>query len=134
MPTASSVPVRNAGRSYLLEFCAVLALYVLAIVARDWAVAHVADPNLVLAAKAAPVLPIWLAFFVVVRHYRRIDEYERLRMLKELSIAFGLTSCALISYSLLMDAGLPPLAITWAWPTLAASWGLTRAIFSIAER
>jgi len=132
--SAATAPVRNAGRSYIFEFSAVMALYVLAIIGRDWTVGHVSDPNLVLAARIAPILPIWLAFWAVVRHYRRIDEYGRLRMLKELSIAFGLTSCALISYSLLMDAGLPPLAITWAWPTLAASWGLTRAILSIADR
>jgi hypothetical protein len=32
-----------------------------------------------------------------------------------------------------MDAGLPPLAITWAWPTLAVSWALTTAIMQIAD-
>ena len=130
---ATAAPVKYAGRTYLIELSIVMGFYVVAIVSREWPLAHTANAGLILLIKLLPVLPIWLAFLAVVRHYRRIDEYERLKLLKTLAIAFGITSCSLVSYSFLMDAGLPPLAITWAWPTLAVSWALTSAILQIAE-
>jgi hypothetical protein len=81
-----------------------------------------------------PVLPIWLTFLAVWRYYRRIDEFERLKLLQAVSIAFGIGSCLIVTYSFLADVGMPELAITWAWPTLACSWALTTAFISIAKR
>jgi hypothetical protein len=131
---AATAPVKFASRAYLIELSTVMGFYVAAIVARTWLLAHTADPMLGQAIKLMPVLPIWLCFLAVLRHYRRIDEYERLQLLKTLAIAFGITSCTLVSYSFGTDAGLPPLAITWAWPTLAVSWGLTAAILGIVNK
>ena len=131
---AAAAPVKNAGRSYLIEFCLVLGLYVLAVLARPWLIEHAPDDTWVIAAKLVPIIPIWLMLVAVWRHYLRIDEFERLKFLETVAIAFGIGSCAIVSYAFLEDAGLPQLAITWAWPTLAASWGLTSAIMSIAKR
>jgi hypothetical protein len=132
--STKSAPVKLAGRAYLIEFSLVIALYVGAVLVRPWLIAHAADSHLVLAAKLLPVLPIWLMLVAVWRHYRRIDEFARLRFLETVAIAFGVGSCAIVSYAFLVDAGLPELALTWAWPTLAASWGITSAIFSIVDR
>jgi hypothetical protein len=126
-------PVKYAGRAYLIELILTMGLYVAAVSARPWLVGHAAAPGLVLAAKVLPALPVWLTLGVVWRYYRRIDELERLKILQTLAIAFGVGSCLLVTYSFLEDAGLPPLALTWAWPTLAVSWALTSAIMSIAE-
>jgi len=131
---AAAAPVKNAGRSYLIEFCLVLGLYVLAVLLRPWLIEHAPDDTWVIAAKLVPIIPIWLMLLAVWRHYLRIDEFERLKFLETVAIAFGIGSCAIVSYAFLEDAGLPQLAITWAWPTLAASWGLTSAIMSIARR
>jgi hypothetical protein len=133
MATAAA-PVKQAGRIYLIEFSLVMALYVLAVLARPWLLAHAANADLALGAKLVPIVPIWLMLAAVWRHYLRIDEFERLKFLETVAIAFGVGSCAIVSYAFLEDAGLPPLAITWAWPTLAASWGLTSAITAITNR
>jgi hypothetical protein len=132
MPAATA-PVKYAGRNYVIEVALVMALYVAAVWARPWLVAHAANHDLEVAAKVLPALPIWLMLVSVWRYYRRIDEFERHKFLVNLAIAFGVSSCAIVTYAFLMDAGLPPLAITWAWPTLAVSWGLTTAIMSMAD-
>jgi len=132
--SAATTPVKYAGQSYLIEFIVATALYVGAIVLRNHAAHANLSPNVVLATKILPILPIWLMLAVVWRYYLRIDEFARKRLLETLAIAFGIASCAITSYALLMDAGLPQLAITWAWPTLAVSWGLTAGIRNIANR
>ena len=130
---AAAAPVKYAGRNYLIEFAIVMGLYVAAVLVRPWLVEHAADHALTTAAKVLPALPIWLMLVAVWRYYRRVDELERHKFLVNLAIAFGVGSCAIVTYAFLMDAGLPPLAITWAWPTLAASWGLTTAIRQMTE-
>jgi hypothetical protein len=130
---AAAAPVKYAGRNYVIEVALVMGLYVGAVWARPWLVTHAANHDLEIAAKVLPALPIWLMLVSVWRYYRRIDEFERHKFLVNLAIAFGVSSCAIVTYAFLMDAGLPPLAITWAWPTLAVSWGLTTAIMSMAD-
>jgi hypothetical protein len=132
--SASAVPVRFAGRNYIIEFSLVLALYAATAGLRPWLLAHAASAPLRQAAMLAPILPVWLMLIVVWRYYARIDECEQKRFLETLGLSFGIASCAMVSYAFLADAGLPRLAITWAWPTLAASWLLTSGIRSIAER
>ncbi len=126
--------VKYAGRTYVVEFGIVAALYTALVLARQWLVAQTADSILRFAAMVLPILPIWGMFLVVFRHYRRIDELQRLRLLENVSIAAGIAACLVTSYSLLEDAGLPKLAITWAWPTLAVCWGLTTGISELRGR
>jgi hypothetical protein len=134
MVPAATAPVKYAGRNYIVEVAVAMALYVGAILARPWLIAHAADHQLALAATLLPAVPVWLMLLVVWRYYRRIDEFERHKFLVTLAISFGIGSCLIVTYAFLMDAGLPPLAITWAWPTLAVSWALTSAIMSIANQ
>ncbi|HEY5046808.1 MAG TPA: hypothetical protein VII49_02155 [Rhizomicrobium sp.] len=115
-------PVKYAGRTYLVEFIFALVLYTVFVVARPWLLAQTPEGALRVIVIALPVIPIWLMLLVVVRHYRRIDELQRLKLLENVSIAAGVTACFVVSWSLLEDAGLPKLAITWAWPTLVACW------------
>jgi hypothetical protein len=130
---AENPPVKYAGRSYLIEFSLAMALYVGVILVRPWLVAHAPNVAWTDMAKIAPALPVWLIFAVAWRHYRRIDEFEKRKFLQTLAVAFGVGSCLIVTYSFLEDAGLPPLAITWAWPTLAASWIVTNAVMSIND-
>jgi hypothetical protein len=133
MVHTETAPVKYASRNYIVECAVTMGLYVGSIYARPWLIAHAANRDLALAATVAPAAPIWLMLLVVWRYYTRIDEYEQKKLLETLAIAFGVGSCLLVTYSFLADAGLPQLAITWAWPTLAVSWGLTTAIRSMAD-
>jgi heme/copper-type cytochrome/quinol oxidase subunit 4 len=126
--------VKYASRAYLVEFALVVTLYVIAVTARPYLAGLSRDANVHFAVMALPIVPIWLTLIVVVRHYLRIDERERLKLLENVSIAAGVMACLVTSYSALEDAGLPKLAITWAWPTFAACWGLATGISSLRNR
>jgi hypothetical protein len=132
MAAAPTAPVKYAGRSYIIECAATQAIYVGATLVKPWLMAHAPNHAWAMAAAVLPAVGIWLLFGVVWRYYQRIDEFERHKFLVTLAISFGIGSCSIVTYTLLMDAGLPPLAITWAWPTLAVSWILTTAIMQIA--
>jgi hypothetical protein len=127
-------PVKFAGRTYLIEFTVCVALYTIFVVARPSLLALTHDQSLDFAIKVLPIIPIWLVLLVIVRHYRRIDELERLKLLENVAIAAGITACLTTSYSLLEDVGLPKLAITWAWPTLATCWGVATGISALRSR
>jgi hypothetical protein len=134
MNQTTAAPVKTAGRNYLIEFSLAMGLYVLAVLARPWLLDHTSNQTLAVLIKVLPAVPVWLMLWAVWRHYLRIDEFDRLKFLQTLAISFGVSSCLLVTYTFLEDTGLPPLAITWAWPTLAACWGLTTAIMRIADR
>lgn len=131
-PTATA-PVKYAGRNYVIEVAVVSLLYVGAAAARHWMIAQAPTHELKIAAALVPAIPVWMLLGVVWRYYRAIDELERHNLLVNLAIGFGIGSCLIVSYSFLTDAGLSQLDITWAWPTLAVSWGLTTGIRQIAD-
>jgi hypothetical protein len=133
MTPAASTPVKYAGRNYVVEVAVVSALYVGAAVARHWLIDQAPTHDLKIAAALVPSIPVWMLFGVVWRYYRAIDELERHKFLVTLAISFGIGSCLLVSWSFLTDAGLTAIDITWAWPTLAVTWGLTTGIRRIAD-
>src|ERR1700761_1308857 len=121
MAQADVVPVKYAGRSYLIEMAIAALIYAGAAWARHWLIAQAPSHEWAIAASLVPAIPVWAMFFVVWRYYRRIDEFEQQRFLETLAIAFGVGSCLVCTYAFLADAGVPEIAITWAWPTLAVS-------------
>lgn len=133
MTPAATAPVKFAGRNYVIEVAIVSALYMALAAARHWLIAQAPTHDLKIVAALVPAVPVWLLFGVVWRYYRAIDELERHKLLVNLAIGFGFGSCLLVSYSFLTDAGLSAIDITWAWPTLAVSWGLTTGIRQMAE-
>ena len=115
--TAAAKPVKYAARAYIAELAIAQGLYAFAAGARHWLIAAAPDHLWAMAAATVPAIPIWLTFGVIWRYYRRIDEFEQRKFLQTLALSFGVGSCLLVTYSFLEDAGLPALAITWAWPT-----------------
>jgi hypothetical protein len=134
MAAAARVPVKTAGRDYIIECIVVSALYVGAAAGRHWLIAQAPNHALALVAATVPALPIWGLFIVVWRHYRRIDEFEKQKFLETLALSFGIGSSLLCTYAFLADAGLSELDITWAWPTLAITWALTGGIMHFLRR
>jgi hypothetical protein len=132
--SVTTAPVKSAGRIYVIECAATMALYIGATWARPWLIAHAPNHALVIAAIALPALPVWLLFVAVWRYYLHIDEYQKHQFLQSLAISFGLGCCALVTYNLLIDAGLPPLGFSWAWPILGVGWLVASIIIKLAYR
>ena len=68
--------VKYAGRTYLIEFGVVAALYTGLVLARPWLLSMTPDATVRLATIALPIIPVWAMFLVIVRYYRRIDELQ----------------------------------------------------------
>lgn len=119
MSSVSRVP-----RRYFVEFNGAMLLYIAAVIGRVYAAPLVSDQTLKTLIILSPILPVFLAAFAVLRFYRGIDEYHRLQILESLAIAAGAAGVITISWSFLEDVGFPHLSIAYAWPIIAAVWGI----------
>lgn len=113
---------QSKNRQYALELCSVLVLYALILTLS----VHMAGGALNAATRLLivllPVLPIGLAIWVIVRHFRRIDEYLRKVTLENLGIAAAVTAGLSLSYGFLEGAGFPKLTMFVVWPVMAFVW------------
>ena len=78
-------------------------------------------------ATLAPIVPVWLILLASVRHYLRIDEYQRLIFLQIVSLSTGILFCIHWSYPAAQKAfSLPPLpGLEWPFAAvvlLVSAW------------
>ena len=102
-------PVSQAPRRYLIELALAFTLYGTALIGRLFALKFVHDPALMTAITLLPIVPILLMALAAFRFYRHLDEYHRLRLLKIMAIAGGLTAVAAAAWNFLQDVGAPQL-------------------------
>jgi len=69
-----------------------------------------------------PAIPIALAIWVIVRGFRRMDEFIRLRTLENIGISFAVTAGWTLTYGFLEGAGFPRLTMFCVWPVMGAIW------------
>jgi hypothetical protein len=70
----------------------------------------------------------------IARHVARIDEYQRLRMLESVALAFAITGAVTFSYGFLETAGFPKLSMFSVWIMMGASWGLVGLVRGMVAR
>ena len=122
---------KRSSLRYLAEMGAAVALEVATVLLRtpllDVAGRGVLARSIIL---LLPIVPLWLMLLAVIRHYLRIDEYERLKLLQNFSLCFGIAACIFTSYPFAADAfALGRMDIGWAWPIMALCW-LAASFFS----
>ena len=71
-----------------------------------------------------PIVPLMLAVWAIARHFRRMDEYLRLRSLESLAVATAVTAALSITYGFLESAGFPRQSMFWVWGVMGIVWGL----------
>jgi hypothetical protein len=76
----------------------------------------------------SPMIPVVLAIIVIARHFRRMDEYVRLRALESIAISFAVTAGGTFTYGFLENTGFPRLSMFTVWGVMGAVW-LAVAIF-----
>ncbi len=87
------------------------------------ALARTMEPGLARTALLlSPMVPVALAIWVIVRQFRRMDEFIRLRSLENIGIAFAVTAGWTFTYGFLENAGFPKLTMFWVWPVMGAVW------------
>ena len=111
------VETRTLLQLFFETFGALFLLILIASYLREpWIHLRPGSPEQILA-ELAPIVPIWLIFLAFIRHYFRLDEYQRPKFLQTVSLSAGLLVFAYWSYPYAQKAlGLPPPPELMTWP------------------
>lgn len=98
---------------YLIEYLAALSVYIAACSICIPRARAVSSPITRISLMAVPTAATVVMAFVVYRHFLRIDEFLRRRMLESLAIAGAFTLAWTLVYGLCESAGFPKISIWW---------------------
>jgi hypothetical protein len=125
---------REANSKYRMELFSSMLLYV-AVLLGSISLSKEMEPGtartLLL---VTPMVPLMLAVWAIARHFRRMDEFMRLRALESLAIAAGVTAGLSLTYGFLESAGFPKLSMFWVWTVMGATWGLYACLRRVLAR
>jgi hypothetical protein len=82
----------------------------------------------------SPIVPIALLIWVIVRGFRRADEFVRLRSLENIAIAAAVTAGWTVSYGFMETVGFPRLSMFVIWPFMGLAWAATAGVRRVAGR
>jgi hypothetical protein len=119
---------------YVLELMGALLLYGMVLTVALRFAPGVRSSGLKILVWLSPMLPIGLAIWAIVRHFRRIDEYLRQITLENVSIAAAVTAGAALTYGFLENAGFPKLTMFVVWPVMGAVWGALACVRQLRNR
>lgn len=125
---------KRVARAYQTELWVAVAVYVVLLLGSIKLARPMADGSLRTALLLLPMLGFVLMIRAIVRHVARIDEYQRLRMLESIGIAFAITGALTFSYGFLETAGFPKASMFSVWIVMGASWGLVNLVRKWSER
>lgn len=122
---------RARSRAYLLEFGIAMGAYVVVLVAvLLWGDMNGHAPWR-LALAVLPAVPAAGIAWAVLRHVRRVDEYQRRILLEGLAVGFALAMIAAITLGLLSAAGLVLAAAPWiVYAVGMVGWAIAGGIAS----
>jgi len=125
---------KRVARAYRAELWMAIAVYVILLVASIRYGRPMDDGPLRTVVLLAPMIGFALMIRAIARHVARIDEYQRLRMLEGVALAFAITGAVTFSYGFLETAGFPKLSMFSVWIVMGASWGLVNLVRGVAAR
>jgi hypothetical protein len=120
---------REATRKYLLEFGGAMALYLVVLFLSLRGAAYLDQGFGRTLLLLSPMIPIALALWSYMRQLGRVDEYVRLRNLKSLALAGGITGGFSLTWGFLENAGFERLSMFTVWMVFGGSW----AAVSVAQ-
>ncbi len=115
---------REVNSRYLVELFSALLLYVLVLFSSILLAKPMEPGTARTLLLLTPVIPLTLAVWAIGRHFRRMDEFVRLRSLESLAVAAAVTAGLSLTYGFLESAGFPRLSMFWVWPVMGAAWGI----------
>ena len=128
-------PVSQAPRRYFVELMCAMLLYFAAVFASAYgANHHFLQPALRDALVLSPVAPILLVALVILRLYRRVDEFQKRRQLEMIAIGAAVVGIIGASWPFAQELGAPHLSIVWAWPVMGAGWIVTSSIRGLRDK
>lgn len=121
---------KRVARAYTLELMIALAVYTVLLVAAIRYGRPMEDGWLRTLVLVSPMIGFGLMIRTIARHFARIDEYQRMRMLENLAIATAITGAVTFTYGFMETAGFPKLSMFYVWVVMCSSV----AIVNLARR
>ena len=125
---------KRVGKVYVRELVAALGLYmVLLFAAIRWG-RPMEDGMARTLVLLSPMIGFCAALWVFARHFGRIDEYMRMRLLENVALAAAITAGLTFSYGFLETAGYPKLSMFTVWCVLCGATILVQLIRKVLDR
>jgi hypothetical protein len=125
---------KRVARAYRFELWTAIAGYVVLLAGSIRYGRPLADGPLRTIVLLLPMIGFGLMIRAIARHVARIDEYQRLRLLEGVALAFAITAAVTFSYGFLETAGFPHLSMFSVWILMGASWGLVNIVRGLVAR
>ncbi len=125
---------KRVGKAYMRELMGSLALYmVLLFAAIRWG-RPMEEGVLRTLVLLSPMIGFGLALWAIARHFGRIDEYVRMRLLETVALAAAITAGLTFSYGFLETAGYPKLSMFTVWCVLCGATILVQLVRKLLDR
>jgi hypothetical protein len=125
---------KRVARAYRFDLWTSIAVYVVLLLASIRYGRPMDDGALRTVVLLSPMIGFGMMIRAIARHVARIDEYQRLRMLESVALAFAITGAVTFSYGFLETAGFPKLSMFSVWIVMGASWGLVNLVRGLFAR
>jgi hypothetical protein len=119
---------RRVSNAYLRELWIAITVYVVLLVGSIVLGRPMQEGVMRTIVLLLPMAGFFLMIRAIARHVGRIDEYQRLRLLETLGLAFAVTGAVTFSYGFLETAGFPRLSMFSVWMVMGVSWGLASIV------
>jgi hypothetical protein len=125
---------REGNRRYRLELFSAMAAYMAMLFGSIYLAKDMNEGAARTLLLVTPIVPLMLAVWAIARHFRRMDEFLRLRSLEGLAIAAAVTAGLSLTYGFLESAGFPKLSMFWVWGVMGFVWGAHACLRSLFTR
>jgi hypothetical protein len=125
---------KRIARAYFIELMTSVVVYTILLVAAIRYGRPMQEGVLRTAILISPMIGFAMMIRTVVRHVARIDEYQRIRMLENLSIATAMTGAVTFTYGFMETAGFPKLSMFYVWIVLGLSLAAVNLYRKVADR
>ena len=125
---------KRVAKMYFRELFASLALYTGLLVAAITFGRPMAPGVLRTAVLLSPMIGFGAAIWAIVRQIQRVDEYVRMRLLENVSLAAAITAGLTFSYGFLETAGYPKVSMFTVWCVLCASVMVVQLVRKVRDR
>jgi len=113
----------SKNHRYLIELGISLAVYTALLFASSWI--HKSfhpEGAMKFAVNLLPMIGVIAAAIAILRHVRRLDEFQRRVTLEALAFAFSVSAFGFFAWGFAEGAGAPKLPTFAIWPIMAGLW------------
>jgi hypothetical protein len=125
---------KRIAKIYFRELFAALVLYTLILMLAIRFGRPMAPGVLRTAVLLSPMIGFGAGIWAIVRQVQRADEYIRMRLLENVSLAAAITAGLTFSYGFLETAGYPKLSMFTVWCVLCLSVAVVQLVRKLVDR